>query len=108
VTPDSIDFLSKLLDYTPTNRPTAIEAMTHHFFDEIRKPETRLPSGKELPELFTFSPLGFFINNLELSIRPDLSRKLVPPHAEAALKESGIDLEKFQPVVIQKPVFSND
>jgi glycogen synthase kinase 3 beta len=101
VTPDSIDFLSKLLDYTPTNRPTAIEAMTHHFFDEIRKPETRLPSGKELPELFTFSPL-------ELSIRPDLSRKLVPPHAEAALKESGIDLEKFQPVVIQKPVFSND
>jgi glycogen synthase kinase 3 beta len=45
---------------------------------------------------------------VELSIRPDLTRKLVPPHAEAALKASGIDIEKFQPVAIQKPVLSND
>ncbi|KAI8907303.1 kinase-like domain-containing protein [Gorgonomyces haynaldii] len=100
-TPESIEFLSKLLEYTPTNRPTAIEAVAHEFFDELRSPETKLPSGKELPALFNFSPL-------ELSIRPDLVRKLVPPHAEPALLAQGIDVNKFQPVVIQKPVITND
>ena len=57
-TPECIDFLSKLLDYTPNNRPTSVEAMCHEFFDEIKKPETKLPNGKDLPELFNFSALG--------------------------------------------------
>lgn len=82
--------------------------MTHYFFDDIRKPETKLPSGKELPELFNFSPLGKLHLILELSIRPDLTRQLVPPHAEAALRAAGIDIDKFQPIAIQKPVLSND
>ncbi|KAJ3270231.1 regulator of ime2 [Terramyces sp. JEL0728] len=57
-TPESLDLLSKVLDYTPANRPTAIEAMTHTFFDEIRHKDTRLVNGKELPELFNFSEHG--------------------------------------------------
>lgn len=32
--------------------------MTHTFFDELRQPETKLQSGKDLPPLFNFSPLG--------------------------------------------------
>ena len=60
-TPESIDILSKLLDYTPTLRPTAIEAMTHPFFDELRLPETKLPNGKDLPALFNFSPTGIYL-----------------------------------------------
>eukprot|EP00842_Homolaphlyctis_polyrhiza_P005897 jgi/Hompol1/6308/HPOL_002265-RA len=100
-TPESLELISKLLEYTPVNRPTSIEAMVHPFFDEIRQPNTTLPSGKELPELFNFSPL-------ELSIRPDLIRQLVPPHYEPTLRAQGIDLEKFQPVEIQKPTTLND
>lgn len=57
-TPDSLDFLSKLLDYTPKNRPTAIEALIDPFFDELKVPGIALPSGKEFPELFNFSALG--------------------------------------------------
>ncbi|KAJ3106107.1 regulator of ime2 [Phlyctochytrium bullatum] len=58
VTPDTIELIGKLLDYTPNLRPTAIEAMAHPFFDELRKPESRMPNGKEFPPLFDFSPLG--------------------------------------------------
>jgi serine/threonine protein kinase len=57
-TPESIDILSKMLDYTPLLRPTAIEAMTHTFFDELRQPDTVLPNGKPLPELFNFTAHG--------------------------------------------------
>ncbi|KAI8929499.1 kinase-like domain-containing protein [Entophlyctis helioformis] len=95
-TNESLEIIAKLLEYTPANRPTAIEAMVHPFFDEIRQPTTKLPNGRDLPELFNFSPL-------ELSIKPDLNRQLVPPHAEPALRTVGIELDKFQPVQIQKP-----
>ncbi|KAJ3314574.1 regulator of ime2 [Boothiomyces sp. JEL0838] len=94
-TPESLDFLSKVLDYTPANRPTAIEAMTHPFFDEIRQKDTRLVNGKELPELFNFS-------EHELSIRPDLIPQLVPSHAKPWFAEKGIDLDNFKPIAIPK------
>ncbi|KAI8803126.1 kinase-like domain-containing protein [Cladochytrium replicatum] len=100
-TPESLDLMGKLLEYTPTSRLTAIEAMAHPFFDELRKPETRMPNGKELPPLFNFTAL-------ELSIRPDLNRTLVPPHAEAGLRASGIDLDRFQPIQIQHATLGQD
>ena len=63
--PNAIDLISKLLEYTPTQRLSAIDAMVHPFFDEIRDPATRLPDSrhanggtKELPELFNFSLHG--------------------------------------------------
>lgn len=63
-TPQALDFIAKLLDYTPTNRPTAIEAMVDPFFDEIKSTETKLPNGKDLPELFNFTPLGTLNNHI--------------------------------------------
>lgn len=63
--PNAIDLISKLLEYTPTQRLSAIDAMAHPFFDEIRNPETRLPDSrhsnggsKELPNLFDFNLHG--------------------------------------------------
>ena len=50
-----------------------------------------MQSGKDLPILFDFS-------REELSIRPDLMSKLVPPHAEAALLARGIDKRNFTPI----------
>lgn len=61
----AIDLISKLLEYTPTQRLSAIEAMAHPFFDELRDPNTRLQdtrhqngSARELPSLFDFSHHG--------------------------------------------------
>ncbi|CAG8630169.1 4734_t:CDS:2 [Funneliformis caledonium] len=89
--PEAIDLISRLLEYTPSNRLTAIQAMCHPFFDELRNPETRLPNGKDLPKLFNFT-------KQELSIREDLISKLVPPHAEEELLSRGIDIHNFTPL----------
>ena len=50
--PDAIDLISKLLEYTPGDRLSAYEAMVHPFFDELRLPDGKMPSGREFPPLF--------------------------------------------------------
>ncbi|EXJ80365.1 CMGC/GSK protein kinase [Capronia coronata CBS 617.96] len=96
--PDAIELISALLEYTPTQRLSAIEAMCHPFFDELRDPNTRLPDSRhaggaprELPPLFDFS-------RHELSIAPHLNSKLVPPHARPLLAAKGLDLDNFTPL----------
>lgn len=56
--PEAIDLISHLLQYNPHGRLTAIEAMVHPFFDELRHPETRMANGRELPNLFDFTEHG--------------------------------------------------
>jgi glycogen synthase kinase 3 beta len=62
---DALDLIEKLLEYTPTQRLSAIDAMVHPFFDELRDPATRLPDSrhpgqpsKDMPPLFNFSHHG--------------------------------------------------
>ncbi len=43
--------ISKLLVYSPQQRLTAVECMSHPFFDELREGGTRLPNGGPLPPL---------------------------------------------------------
>ena len=52
---NAIDLISKILKYNPEQRPTPLEALTHPFFDDLRKKETMLPNGQPLPDLFDFS-----------------------------------------------------
>lgn len=66
--PDAIDLISALLEYTPTQRLSAIEAMVQPFFNELRDPNTRLPdsrhtngASRELPNLFDFSRHGMLL-----------------------------------------------
>jgi glycogen synthase kinase 3 beta len=54
--PDAVDLVSKLLQYSPTARLGALEALSHPFFDELRDPATRMPNGKSLPPLFNWAP----------------------------------------------------
>ena len=89
--PDAISLISKLLEYTPSARLTAIEAMCHPLFDELKVPDAKMQSGKDLPALFDFT-------REELSIRPDLMSKLVPQHAEEPLLARGIDIRNFTPI----------
>lgn len=62
---EAIDLISALLEYTPTQRLSAAEALCHPFFDELRDPNTRLPDSRhpngaprDLPELFDFTHQG--------------------------------------------------
>lgn len=93
--PEAIDLISKLLEYTPSARLTAIEAMCHPFFDELKAPDAKMPTGKDMPPLFDFT-------REELSCRPDLISQLVPQHAEAALLERGIDVHNFEPIPLEQ------
>ncbi|KAK0590325.1 hypothetical protein LWI29_025399 [Acer saccharum] len=71
--PEAIDLASRLLQYSPSLRCTALEACTHSFFDELREPNTRLPNGRPLPPLFNFKQ--------ELSgASPELINRLIPEH----------------------------
>ncbi|XP_016424025.1 glycogen synthase kinase 3 alpha a [Sinocyclocheilus rhinocerous] len=53
--PEAIALCSRLLEYTPVTRLSPLQACAHAFFDELRQPGTRLPSGRELPPLFNFT-----------------------------------------------------
>ncbi|KAK5696352.1 glycogen synthase kinase 3 [Elasticomyces elasticus] len=96
--PNAIDLISRLLEYTPTQRLSAIEAMVHPFFDELRDPNTRLPDSRhsngttrELPTLFEFS-------HHELSIQPNLNAQLVPQHMRPVLLAKGLDIDNLTPL----------
>ncbi|CAB1351141.1 unnamed protein product [Coregonus sp. 'balchen'] len=86
--PEAIALCSRLLEYTPVTRFSPLEACAHAFFDELRQPNARLPSGRELPLLFNFS-------TTELSIQPQLNSTLIPPHARtqtaSSVDGSGLD-----------------
>jgi len=86
--------VSRLLEYTPSARLSSIEAMCHPFFDDLRSEATKMPNGKDMPELFNFT-------REELSIRPDLNRQLVPSWREPELLSRGIDLNNFTPIPLE-------
>ncbi|XP_049653819.1 glycogen synthase kinase-3 alpha isoform X2 [Accipiter gentilis] len=71
--PEAVALCGRLLEYTPQTRLGPLQACADPFFDELRLPAARLPSGRDLPPLFNFSP-G------ELGIQPSLNSTLVPPH----------------------------
>jgi len=56
--PEAIDLVSKLLEYTPGARSSAIEALAHPFFDELRVEGARMPNGRDFPPLFNFTREG--------------------------------------------------
>ncbi|KAH0830482.1 kinase-like domain-containing protein [Lanmaoa asiatica] len=93
--PEAIDLVAKLLEYTPGARLSAVEAMVHPFFDELRGEGARMPNQKEFPPLFNFT-------REELSVRPELNRQLVPPHCIPELRSRGIDLDTFEPIPLEQ------
>ena len=83
--PEAIDLVSRLLEYTPSARITPLQACAHTYFDELREPNTKLPNGRDLPPLFNFT-------EDELRIQPTLNAQLIPSHMankQAAAGSSG-------------------
>ena len=52
---EAIGFVASLLVYDPAKRPRPLEALLDSYFDELRDPNTRLPNGMPLPDLFSFT-----------------------------------------------------
>ncbi|XP_055810934.1 shaggy-related protein kinase epsilon-like [Solanum dulcamara] len=74
IPPEAVDLASRLLQYSPTLRCTALEACAHPFFDALREPNACLPNGRPLPPLFNFTPQ-------ELSGAPtELRQRLISEH----------------------------
>ncbi len=68
---DVLDLLSKMLVYEPDKRISAIDSLTHPYFDELRDEGMVFPHGNLMPDLFNFSDFeikGAPPENLELLI----------------------------------------
>ncbi|KAF0919471.1 hypothetical protein E2562_029596 [Oryza meyeriana var. granulata] len=90
--PEAVDLVSRLLQYSPNLRCTAVEALVHPFFDELRDPNARLPNGRFLPPLFNFKP-----HELK-GIPSDIMAKLIPEHAKKQCSyssEYSVQLQKL-------------
>ncbi|GJZ26082.1 shaggy-related protein kinase epsilon-like protein [Tanacetum coccineum] len=82
--PEAVDLVSRLLQYSPNLRCTALEACVHPFFDELRDPSTRLPNGRPLPPLFNFK-------SQELKgASTELLAKLIPEHVRKLSPSLGV------------------
>jgi len=60
---DALDLLSKMLVFEPDKRISAIDALTHPYFDELRDEGLVFPHGNLMPDLFNFSE--FEIKNID-------------------------------------------
>lgn len=74
--PEAVDLVSRLLQYSPNLRCTALEACAHPFFDELRDPNAHLPNGQPLPPLFNFTPQEL------AGASPELLQRLIPDHVK--------------------------
>lgn len=68
---EAIDFVARLLGYDPSKRPRPLEALLDPYFDELRNPDTRLPNGQPMPDLFKFT-------EEEKADEPEVCPQLVP------------------------------
>ncbi|KAM7275799.1 hypothetical protein ACFE04_017665 [Oxalis oulophora] len=73
--PEAVDLVSRLLQYSPNLRSTALDALAHPFFDELCDANTRLPNGRFLPPLFNFKA-----HELK-GVPAEVLVKLIPEHA---------------------------
>lgn len=71
---EAIDFVSQLLQFNPSRRMPALNALCHSFFDELRVPSTILPNGKPLPPLTSFT-------DAELDYVPPSILERLAPHS---------------------------
>jgi len=78
---DAISFVGSMLAYAPEKRILPLAGIVHPFFDELRNPSVRLPSGRDLPPLFDFT-------EHEMTVHPELLDKMIPPHATEQNEDS--------------------
>lgn len=86
----AIDLATKFLVYRPSNRLNPFEALAHPFFDELREPGVRLPSGRPLPPLFNFSD-----RELRMAEALKITAKIIPPYVLREMDPSRLAAAKI-------------
>ncbi|KAI4363869.1 hypothetical protein MLD38_020035 [Melastoma candidum] len=81
--PEAIDLTSRLLQYAPSLRCSALEACAHPFFDELRAPNVRLPNVRPL--------LLFNFTEEICGAPPELIQRLIPEHMK---RSSGLNFSQ--------------
>lgn len=61
IPPELQDLLTKLFIYVPEDRISAIDALMHPYFDELRKEDFKLPKNESFPDIYNFTPDGMNI-----------------------------------------------
>lgn len=113
ITSDTISFLIKVLQYSPIDRISCVEALVDGYFDELRNEELKLPNYRKIfsqqfhssssasshsnnanhqiyanqPDLKPIPEL-FDFDDRELSVAPDLNQRLIPHFAFGRLRLS--------------------
>lgn len=88
--PDALDLVSQFLCYNPNRRPLPILALTHEFFDELRKEDHLLPNGHPPPNIHNWTK-----GELELMAKHGIANKLIPPHIAKEMTKEQLDLAKY-------------
>lgn len=78
---DALDLISKLFAYDPSHRIAPLHACAHQFFDELRDPNKKWSSNRDLPPLFDFSQHELSIDSRINSRLPSYKTK---PNANIA------------------------
>ncbi|GBL48076.1 glycogen synthase kinase 3 [Candidozyma auris] len=121
---DCVQFIMKILEYSPIDRISCIEALADPYFDELREESTKLPNYRKLfsQQIYSNSthyphqnnatyqlysnqpdvrelPELFDFDDRELSVEPSLNSVLVPKHALNRLRITrGNSLDSFVPM----------
>ncbi|MCP9265395.1 Glycogen synthase kinase-3 beta [Dirofilaria immitis] len=88
---EAVDLVSRLLEYTPNARLSPLQACAHTFFDELRHPNCKLPSGRPVPPIFDFS-------EQELRIEPNLNAALLPQSSARGASAATVGSSSSSPV----------
>jgi glycogen synthase kinase 3 beta len=78
---EALELINGLLVYDPARRLGALQALAHPFFDELRKPDVKLPGGVVLPPVDDWLP-G------ELDAASDRVRAILDPKGKAVRARS--------------------
>lgn len=77
---DAMDFIASTLAYAPDRRVKPLEGCAHPFFDELRAPNMKLPTGKALPPLFDFT-------QHELNCSSEIVDRLIPNNLKSKFED---------------------
>lgn len=124
ISPECINFLTRVLEYSLIERISCIEALADPYFDELRLETTKLPNYRKLfsqqfyggnshhphqsnasyqiysnqPDVRELPEL-FDFDNRELSMDPSLNKAMIPEFARDRLKITrGTSLDDFVPI----------
>jgi glycogen synthase kinase 3 beta len=70
---DLFDLLDRIFTYSPSKRISPQAALSHPFFEDLRKEGFRMPGGRPLPSLFNWTEEELS-SNIHLTLTPEWAK----------------------------------